>query len=227
MFKEKVEVAPIIKEFQSIFDKETASQGYNSVYSLLDKKIDEIRYITHQYDFKQTSIWKQTLFLESWNYVEVFELMMNSPKAYLKSDQPLKGCVYFIDLDNTIQKRCFSNTLENSSKSPTNINLEIDLYNKQDSNLEFSNIIMIILKETVSNQNSRILQSSASVYVSQFEIGDDYEVKTELSSLQYFLYIGVPIISLVILIIIVVIVVLLKRKKKHKGQAHLKDTKNA
>ena len=221
-------MSSIILDFQSVFDTMNPENGYSRISDMISQNGSQIRFISQNYNSQSTPIWKQSLFLEDWIQVEVVDFKINSPKAYLRSDQPLKGCIYYLDVSNNMQKQCFSRTSKDDSTILANVNAEIEIFNKVNGNLEYQNLMVIVLKDSVSDSSGRLLQSGANLYVSEYQMGDDYEVYTETTSLEYFFYIGLPIICILLAVVVCILVVCIfkKRKSKHTKQKKVKKDKN-
>ena len=148
-------------------------------------------------------------------------MTLKSLQAFFKSDEPLKGCIFYFDTSQKIQKRCFTN---DDSTEYEDVDIEVELHHDLNKDLDDINLMLIILKQSSANTTRRVLESNANFYISQYQIDEDFGVFTEISNLEYFLYIGVPVLCLVFVVLAIVLMVYLVKKRRKSKPKSAKKT---
>lgn len=213
----------MISKFQNIFDNQTAAEGFVSLENLIKNNSEHIRLIHQNYDETKNPVWNQSLFLENWIKVEVFELIVEFQKAHIKSDLPLRGCIYYFDQGSSWNKECVWPYDSEGEKTP--IDVEVELYDKNVIESNTKNLYIVMVNNELALSNGRILESGANIYVSKYPIDDNFQPESGWTGLEYFLYIGIPIMcGLFLIFIIVCSVLIITKKKKEKKE---KETENA
>ena len=148
--------------------------------------------------------------------------------VYMITDKPISGKMFYIDKTGEVICETFSNSL-------LNVNVTFEKNQIIDNKIEF--FIFQHLSgdtSTTSNVSERILQVNSTV---NFKISNQPIVITpnntgstesSISTFQYFLYIGVPILTLIFIIgIIVTLVYIFKKIKKLKKKKKKKQKKKS
>lgn len=141
--------------------------------------------------------------------IEFFTIKSKSFNLYLRAVNAITFWVYYEDSDGEMVKYEITNTIAN---------LHMKLKKEDaDKNTEISVYLIAFLHNTLPVPGRILSANEQKVYISNRPVQDsDMEIYT--TSLEYFLYIGFPLIIITLLVgIIILTVCLLKKRKQYKN----------
>lgn len=192
----------------AFFDKENHEESVKAIGKAALNK-ENVDLVSHTYSPEENKIKSIDLFSESKVEIQYVKITTKDYSFFLKTLNPLTVYVFYM-------KNGKIDLYQKKTRFNENIDMELELKHKDIPADKEIVVHFIAFKKLKSNE--RILsEAEVELYVSNEYIPDD-QIKTHTSGTSYFLYIGLPIILVLLLVGIIILVCWLKKRKNAKSK---------